>query len=158
MLYIEKILESSASSQPQLNLLDSKAMAWEKGIQQFGDALYRLIADKGLSVRAFAPQLGVTPGMLSHIRTGYRPPPLDRLEKWADVFDLHGKDREYFLDLGALACCPERVLRMFEPGHPAHQAIRLAIENEALKRLYAAETGEPYEPQKSPRKSRRSPQ
>ncbi len=132
-------------------------MAWEKGIQQFGEVLYELIAHKGVSVRAIAPRLGVSHSMLSHIHTGYRPPPLDRLEKWAEVFDLSGKDREYFMDLGALACCPPRVLRMFEPGHPAHEAIRLAVENAALKRLYAAEVGEPYVPQKSPRKARRSP-
>ena len=133
-------------------------MAWEKGIQQFGEVLYGLIAEKGLSVRAIAPRLGVSHSMLSHIHTGYRPPPLDRLEGWADVFDLHGKDREYFLDLGALACAPERVLRMFEPGHPAHEAIRLAVENAALRRLHVAETGAPYDAQKSQKRSRRSPQ
>jgi transcriptional regulator with XRE-family HTH domain len=133
-------------------------MAWEKGIRQFGEVLYELIARKQLSVRAIAPRLGVSHSMLSHIHTGYRPPPLERLEKWADVFELEGKEREYFLDLAALACAPERVLRMFEPGHPAHDVIRMAVENQALRKLHAAETGEPYEPKKSPRKARRSPQ
>lgn len=133
-------------------------MGWEAGLINFGEVLYQHIERTGSSLRSFAPRLGVSQSMLSQIRTGSRPPPLKRLEKWADTFDLSGKEREYFLDLAALACCPDRVLRMFEPGHPAHDVIRLAIENDLLRKQYAAETGEPYEPKKAPRKARRSPQ
>lgn len=132
-------------------------MGWEKGLTSFGDVLYRHIEATGHSIRAYAPRLGVSQSMLSQIRTGLRPPPLDRVEEWAKTLNLSGKEREYFLDLAALACAPERVLRMFEPGHPAYEAIRLAIENDALRRLYAAETGEPYAPDKSQRKPRNLP-
>lgn len=156
-MYIVMLTGSSASYPTVWKLLSSKTMAWEQGIQRFGDLLYGLIARKNQSVRAFAPRLGVSHSMLSHIRTGYRPPPLERLEDWADVFGLEGKEREYFLDLGAIACAPPRVLRMFEAGHPAYEAIRLAIENDTLRKLRAAEHGEPYEAPKSPQKARRSP-
>lgn len=135
--------------------LSSSFMPWEEGIQSFGELLYRLIKKHG-SIRGFAPKLGVNHSFLSHIHTGLTPPPLDRVEGWADTLGLEGKEREYFLDLAALACAPDRVLRMFEANHPAFDAIRLAIENSALKRLYAAEVGVPYVSDKSPRKSRRS--
>ena len=133
-------------------------MGWETGITGFAEVLYALIERRGWSLREFAAKAKTQHTALSAIKAGTRPPPLKHMERWATVLGLDDKDREYFLDLAALACCPTRVLRMFEPGHAAHDVIRLAIENQALKRLHVVETGEPAEPVKSRRKSRRSPQ
>lgn len=69
-------------------------MAWDEGIQSFGEYLYRLIDERGHTIRGFAPRLNVSHSMLSHIRKGLTPPPLKRMEQWADAFDLDGKDRE----------------------------------------------------------------
>jgi transcriptional regulator with XRE-family HTH domain len=133
-------------------------MGWESGLTGFAELLYALIERRGWSIREFASRAKTQHTVLSLIKAGTRPPPLKHMERWATVLGLDGKDREYFLDLAALACCPDRVLRMFEPGHPAHDVIRMAIENDLLRRRYAAETGEAYEPKKATRKVRRSPQ
>jgi len=132
-------------------------MGWETGIVGFTEVLYALIQRRGWTLREFAEKAKTQHTVLSMIKSGSRPPPLKHMDRWATVLGLEGREREYFLDLAALACAPDRVLRMFEPGHPAYQAIRLAVENAALKKLRAAEAGEPYVPQKSPRKSRRFP-
>ncbi len=133
-------------------------MGWETGLTSFGEVLYAHIGRRGWSLREFAEKAGTQHTALSAIRAKRRPPPLKHVERWATLLRLEGREREYFLDLASLACAPDRVLRMFEPDHPAFDAIRLAAENAALRRLHAAETGEPYVTKKSPRKARRSPQ
>ena len=108
-------------------------MQWEKNLTTFGEKLYQLVERNDWSLRDFAAKIKYSHGNLSQIKTRNRPPPLKHVEHWADVLGLVGAEREYFLDLAALACCPPRVLRMFEPNHPAARAIQLAIKNDELK-------------------------
>jgi hypothetical protein len=117
-------------------------MSWPNELTSFGDKLYQLIERKGWGVMEFSRRVKHDQPSISQIRAGTPPPPLKHVDHWADVLGLVGAEREYFLDLAALACCPPRVLRMFEPNHPAARAIQLAIEREQLK---VAEPSESYD-------------
>ena len=44
---------------------------------------------------------------LSKVLKGEAPPPLERIESWADALKLSGKERERFLDLAALGHLPD---------------------------------------------------
>jgi transcriptional regulator with XRE-family HTH domain len=113
-------------------------MGWEAGLQDFGEFLFSRIKARGMSIRSFAAVSGIKHPMLHRIRQGKTSPPPDRLDQWAKVLGLVGAEREYFLDLAALASCPPRVLAMFKPGHPAKTAFRHAIELE-LAAAWAAD-------------------
>jgi transcriptional regulator with XRE-family HTH domain len=126
-------------------------MGWERGLITFGEYLYEAIKRKGVSLREFAPRLGVTHSMLSQIKSGQVRVPPERHEQWADALELQGDEREFFLDLAALSCAPPRVLAMFNSKHPAFQTIMLAQMHGALLREVAelkqrvAENGDAYE-------------
>ncbi len=130
-------------------------MAWSDGITPFGEKLYALIARKGWSVREFATKAGTYQSNLSDIRRRKRSPPLHHVEAWADLLSVTGREREYFLDLAALECAPARVLAMFNPNHPAYEAIRVAIEND-VSASRVADVGLSYEAK--PRRSKRRTQ
>jgi transcriptional regulator with XRE-family HTH domain len=137
-------------------------MPWQDGITGFGEHLYHWIEKRGLTVRGFAERAKTHHSTLSAIRARKIPPPLKNVGKWADILGLEGTSREYFLDLAALECAPPRVLGMFNPAHPAFQAImmaqdhaRLFREIEDLKRR-VAEIGAEYE-DAPPRNATRGP-
>lgn len=55
---------------------------------------------------------------LSKVLKGEAPPPLERIESWADALKLSGKERERFLDLAVIGHLPDssrvRILQMYE--------------------------------------------
>lgn len=106
---------------------------WLGKLTPFGDVLLHFVQRRGWSLREFADRVKYNQSNLSQIRLQRRPPPLKHMEQWADVLGLSATEREYFLDLAALACAPERVLKMFDPKHPGHRAIILAQERELLE-------------------------
>lgn len=66
----------------------------------------------GMSRRAFASKAGTSAGFLTNICDGSRTPPLDRLNKWADLLKLSGSNRTEFMELAYLAHAPEEVRAM----------------------------------------------
>lgn len=78
----------------------------------FPDLLYRLIEQKGLTLREFARLAKTKQPAISEIRRGVRNPPLSNIGHWADVLGLTGKERENFLDLAHLMQTPERIRKL----------------------------------------------
>lgn len=78
-------------------------------LDPFAIELYRLINARGLSLREFARLAKTKQPALSEIKRGVRPVPLARVERWADVLELAGDDRERFLDLAHLTQTPDRI-------------------------------------------------
>lgn len=58
--------------------------------------------------------LGVTGPFVNQIIKRSRLPPLDLLEKWADVLSLTGSERARFLELGWLSHAPAEVRKMVD--------------------------------------------
>ena len=83
-------------------------------MKTFGDHLVTLVGNAQLTMESFAKQVGLTKGFLSKVRNGKKPPPIDRLESWADALGLRGAARQEFIDLGNLAHAPEHVRTMVE--------------------------------------------
>ena len=84
--------------------------------QTFGNLLKSLIEKRFRSLRGFirraqplANESGAV-GYLSKVIAGTKPPPMDRIDAWADALDLHGEAREEFVNLALedlLARAPE---------------------------------------------------
>ena len=53
-------------------------------------------------------------GYLSQVIAGKKPPPMDRVEAWADALDLKGRERDRFIDLACIAHLPTNVQGRFE--------------------------------------------
>jgi transcriptional regulator with XRE-family HTH domain len=102
-------------------------MPWEDLITPFGDVLYARIHRMGMTTGQFAERVGISRPFLSQIANRKSPPPLDRMEKWADTLELEGDERDYFLDLAALELVPERCKRLFDPRTAGFRAIQSAI-------------------------------
>lgn len=130
-------------------------MGWHSYLTTFGAKLDELIRRKEWSEEQFAAAVDDKQPHINAVKAGKRKPPLKGIDAWADVLGIEGAEREYFLDLAALTRAPERVLRMFEPSHPAQKAIRAAVERD-LTAKRAAEDGAAYEakPPKRPRSGR----
>lgn len=86
----------------------------------FGNHLNTLI-NKGFdSRRAFVRSVGgfssedAGVSHVSQVIASKRPPPLDRLDAWADALKLEGAAREHFWNLATLAHLPELVRGRFE--------------------------------------------
>lgn len=73
------------------------------------------LRDRGLSVRAFAQQCGVAWSFIQRVRTGRAPPPLERLEAWADLLGLVGRDRQRFRNLAYWAHVPLAIRPWLHP-------------------------------------------
>ena len=131
-------------------------MNWRGGIVPFGVVLHRLIKAKGWTIEAFAERVDDSQPNISAIKNGRRAPPLKKVERWAEVLGITGEQREFFMDLAALANAPKRVLNMFRRDHPAFQAMLILAERDTFMEARAAEKSEPYGAEKSARKSRRS--
>ncbi len=87
---------------------------------EFGKVLKTLIYQRHDSARAFVRAVGgfssedAGVARVSKVMAGKLPPPLDRLNAWADALKLEGADLEHFLDLACLAHLPEVVRPRFE--------------------------------------------
>lgn len=75
----------------------------------FGSYLTALLAEKHLSMREFARLAGINQSALSQMKLGKRTVPLARVETWADVLGLTGRNRERFLDLAETTHIPLRM-------------------------------------------------
>lgn len=66
-------------------------------------------------MRAFAQQVGVAWSFIQRIRSGRAPPPLERLETWADLLGLIGRERQRFRDLAYWAHVPSDIRPWLRP-------------------------------------------
>jgi transcriptional regulator with XRE-family HTH domain len=92
---------------------------------EFGDLLRVLIERMPMTRVEFAEKTGIAASFVSNLIAGDRSPPPDRLELFADVLGLRGREREHFLDLAMLAHLPRDL-------HP--RWIRLLGRLEAVER------------------------
>ena len=74
----------------------------------FHQLLRECLAAKSLSQKDFARHVGRSYSFVNKVACGHRAPS-DDYERWADALDLHGTEREAFLDAAALATCPPRI-------------------------------------------------
>jgi hypothetical protein len=107
-------------------------MPWEDLITPFKDVLYDCIRRRGLNTRSFAKLAGVSQAFVSDVANYHTPPPLDRMEQWADILGLEGQHRDYFIDLAALEVVPKRCKRLFDPRTEGFVAIQMAISREMM--------------------------
>lgn len=112
----------------------------------FISVLSGLIAKKYESRRAFSRVAETTrdenstQAMIAKVLNGTRPPPLHRMESWADALDLTGRERARFLDLAAIAHLPVEVQPRFLRIYEEHEQL-----TEKYPRILAAE-GKPIPP------------
>jgi transcriptional regulator with XRE-family HTH domain len=59
----------------------------------FAQVLRRQLAEKPLSQRVFARLVNAKQAQVSSVLRGQKPPPLARIEQWADALGLVGQDR-----------------------------------------------------------------
>ncbi len=83
-------------------------------IEAFGPLLKRLLAERRLSISAFARLVRMSRNMVDLVARGGRLPPLDRLNDWAEVLTLGGKDRDRFVFLGHVAHSTDFVRQRLE--------------------------------------------
>jgi len=74
------------------------------GTQTFGSFMRRKREEKGISLRALAKDLEVTPAYLCDIENGNRPAPKSRLTAICDKLCLTREDKALFFDLAAETC------------------------------------------------------
>lgn len=85
----------------------------------FSDLLQSLIAPRFTSQREFARALGppskehANASYISQVLADKKPPPLERLDTWADALELYGDERQRFMDLAAIAHLPVEVQPRF---------------------------------------------
>jgi transcriptional regulator with XRE-family HTH domain len=75
-------------------------------MDRFGVVLKRLLDARGLTVSAWARNMGIAQGFASNVLSGRRTPPLEALDKWAEALRLTGFDRVRFIDLAVVAHLP----------------------------------------------------
>ncbi len=98
-------------------------MPLQPAFGRFIEARWRAI---GLHQAEFCRQIGKKPaGWIQQIRQGTKTPPMKEMETWATALKLLGYERQYFLDLAAIAHLPEEVQTRFE--HMAEHARRVRM-------------------------------
>ena len=73
---------------------------------EFGHLLEKLLEKRGLTGSAFARKVGISTSFLRWTMVGKKPVPGPRIEAWADAFELHGRERERFIEAAWLTHCP----------------------------------------------------
>lgn len=84
----------------------------------FPTTLRRLLKTAGVTQVEFAKRIGVPPGLVNDLLTGRRKPPAAKMAAFAEGLGLRGQSREQFLDVAALAHCPERIQRLIAKRLP----------------------------------------
>lgn len=101
-------------------------------ISAFGQALQKHLDTAGLSQRAFARLVGVSPANMNKIIAGIHeapcPPVEDELVPWCDALGLNDADRKLLLDLAAIAQLPEKVRPKFEAWYFEHEDLKQTVE------------------------------
>lgn len=80
-----------------------------RAMDTFGEALKRLMSERGLSQRAMATAAGVSQSYIAQVLRGARPVAEERIGPWAEALGLKGRERERFRLLALLTRCPEEV-------------------------------------------------
>lgn len=75
----------------------------------FPDLLRSCLATAGMSQMDLARAVGTSSSVVSQTCLGQRPPPLERMDAWADALGLQAGPREVFLATAQLAHAPEGV-------------------------------------------------
>lgn len=75
----------------------------------FAVALRDHLAAKNLGQREFSRKANVNQGFISQILQGNRPPPMDRIGKWAEILGLDAAETERFELLAGLEHSPAPV-------------------------------------------------
>jgi transcriptional regulator with XRE-family HTH domain len=78
----------------------------------FADLMVQLIERSGLDQQRFAKKAGVSAAYVSMVITGKRKPNWKHGDRWADLLDLSGLERERFLDAMQFAATPPRIQRL----------------------------------------------
>lgn len=100
----------------------------------FGDMLYGLLRERGVSMRQFAKEVGVAAPSISLMKKGRRPVPWDQAVYWADHLNLSKVERIRFLDLAALTQSPERIRQLVSQAEAAYGGtLRDLINSEKAK-------------------------
>lgn len=73
---------------------------------EFGNLLGSLLDQGGMTRVDFAAKAGVSASFVSNLIAGDRTPPPDKIDGWADILGLRGRERDHFLDLAMLAHLP----------------------------------------------------
>lgn len=111
-----EVMRRSANSQETVcNFAD---LALLSGVQTFGGYLREAIRGARLTKTAFADQARISKSFVSDLIANRRTPPLEDVERWADVLSLRGAARERLLDLAVIAHVPgqgrDRFLRFLD--------------------------------------------
>ncbi|MBA2480137.1 MAG: helix-turn-helix domain-containing protein [Planctomycetes bacterium] len=100
---------------------------------EFGDLLASLVRRRGLTMGAFAAQVGLSASTLSRVRTGRQAPDEAQSERWGDALGLTGEERADFIDRAITAGMPksvrDRLLAAEERASSAHDH-RARLEND----------------------------
>lgn len=78
-------------------------------VQPFGDLLKALIDRQGLGLREWSRRAGYAHSNVAAVIKGRRPPPLDKIERWAVALDLDGTEKQRFIHAAYLEHAPEQV-------------------------------------------------
>lgn len=118
------------------------APEWFARLTPFHEALRSSMKKRGLTQQEFADKIGYSRSFVAHVLTGAALPPLKTIADWIKVLDLDQPYADYLHDLAALACADDRVLHMFDPKHPAWQAIHEAQARTVMENSVAYQPGE----------------
>ena len=131
------IMSLDLGTQAKKSLL-SGTSGYTHGMQSFGTMLGSLLTRRDFSTRSFARAVKSSKSSISGITNNERTPPLDRLERWADVLALRGAERQLFIDLGALAHLPQEAQPRFLAWYDEYLELK-AAHNEYLHSRRVAE-------------------
>jgi transcriptional regulator with XRE-family HTH domain len=89
---------------------------------------------------SFAADVGVAQGFISNVCSGKKRPLLERIEAWAEVLKLRGRERQRFIDLAILQWIPDedhraRVERLMRGDRDGEDDIRRVA---STKKTYKA--------------------
>lgn len=77
----------------------------------FPEVFSNSLAASGLGKAVFAKAVGVSPGFVSQVLSGERPPPLDRMPAWAEALKLKGENYSKFVNAAISRHVPVAVLQ-----------------------------------------------
>jgi transcriptional regulator with XRE-family HTH domain len=77
--------------------------------ETFGTLLKRYLDREGMSQMDLARSVNTSSSVVSEVQHDKRPPPLPRIDAWADALGLVGQERLGFLREALLAHCPEPI-------------------------------------------------
>lgn len=89
----------------------------------FGVLLYARLKEVGISANKFSDLIQSSSGFISNIYCGRRRPPLQRIEYWADLLSLFGKERDIFIETAYLEHCPKLIVDRFNQMRESLQKV-----------------------------------